>query len=417
MKSKEYFNFIFFSLGKFISIFGTAIYTFAIGLYVLKLTGSGLNFATTLVLGIIPIIVFNPIGGVMADRFNKKNIVIFMDILNGILFLCLYFISRVYGLNLIMIYISTFLTRTFTTIFATSFEVAIPNIVSDKKLVNINSASKIIDSLSSIMGPLIGGIVFAFMDIHMFILLNGISFILSALCEMLIDFRYNYVNKIEEKKDISLTKDMKEAFMYIKSEKNIINVFGLFIAINFFISVAITVPLPFIINNVLKLPSKSFGIIEGSFSMGVIIGAIFVYKIMEKFEYKEILMIMSISLSINMILVGIPVIRQVQLSGIFYLIYYTTIMILFGVTISFIDIPFICMTQKYIPDEIRGRVLSIVISVGKVIAPIGLILSGILLNKIQPYVLPIGGGLLLLTFNLVILNKSKIKYEVRTHKS
>ncbi|MCT4595120.1 MAG: MFS transporter [Anaeromicrobium sp.] len=411
MKSKEYLNFILFPLGKFISIFGTSIYTFAIGLYVLKLTGSGVNFANTLVLGIMPIILFNPIGGVMADRFNKKNLVISMDILNGILFLLLYFISRVYGLNIIMIYISTFLNRTFTTIFATSLEVAIPNMVSDDKLVNINSTSKIIDSLSLIIGPVIGGIVFTFMDIHMFILFNGISFIISALCEMFIDFRYNYVDPIEEKKGVNLKKDMKEAFIYIKSEKNIINIFRLLIVINFFISLSITVPLPFIVNNVLKLHSKSFGIIEGSFSLGIIIGAIFVNNTIEKIEYWRLLRLMSIFMSVSMILVGIPVIRQIQLSEIFYLIYYIGVMISFGIIVSFIDIPFIYIIQKDIPSELRGRVLSIVISVGKAIAPIGLILSGGLLDKIPVYILPIGGGVLIIIFNLVVLNSFEGKYD------
>jgi len=75
-------NLLLFSLGKFVSIFGTSIYTFAIGLYVLKVTGSGLSFATTLFFGLVPIILFNSIAGVMADRFDKKKVVIFMDLLN-----------------------------------------------------------------------------------------------------------------------------------------------------------------------------------------------------------------------------------------------------------------------------------------------------------------------------------------------
>lgn len=64
---KEISNLVLFSLGKFVSVFGTSVYTFAIGLYVLKVTGSGLSFAVTLGFGLVATIIFNPIGGAMAD--------------------------------------------------------------------------------------------------------------------------------------------------------------------------------------------------------------------------------------------------------------------------------------------------------------------------------------------------------------
>ena len=118
---KEISNLVLFSLGKFVSVFGTSVYTFAIGLYVLKITGSGLSFAATLGFGLVATIIFNPIAGVMADRFDKKRIVVAMDLLNGFLFITVYFISLIYDLNLITIYLSTFLTTVFTTILGISF--------------------------------------------------------------------------------------------------------------------------------------------------------------------------------------------------------------------------------------------------------------------------------------------------------
>lgn len=406
---KEISNFVLFSLGKFVSVFGTSIYTFAIGLYVLKITGSGLSFAATLVFGLIAVIIFNPIAGVMADRFDKKKIVVAMDLLNGFLFITLYFISLMYNLNLIIIYLSTFLTTVFTTIFGISIETAKPNIVSDEKLMNINSISKIIDSISSIIGPIIGGLIFAFIDIQSFILVNGLSFVFSAVTEMLIDFKYNYKVKSKEEIKTGFIKDVKEGFKYIIDRKDIIGIFSIFITLNFFISFSVTVPLPFIINNVLKLSSREFGIIQSSFPSGMIIGAIFVKKVIEKVSYNKLLVFMSLLLSTSMILLGVPLLlMNLRLNSIIYLLYYSIIIIIFGIAISLIDIPIIYILQKIIPDEFRGRVLSIGMSIGKIISPVALIISGFLLNKISSYILPITGGSLLLVVNIIILKGIRI---------
>lgn len=73
MDGRERSNFILYFAGNLMSLFGSAIYTFAIGLYVLKTTNSGISFAATLVMGTLPVILFNPFAGALADKFDKKR--------------------------------------------------------------------------------------------------------------------------------------------------------------------------------------------------------------------------------------------------------------------------------------------------------------------------------------------------------
>lgn len=332
-----------------------------------------------------------------------------MDLLNGLLFITVYFISLIYDLNLVIIYLSTFLTTVFTTIFGISFETAKPNIISDKNLMSINSISRIIESISSILGPIVGGLIFAFIDIQSFIIVNGISFIFSGISEMFIDFKYNHTAKSKEEINTGFIKDIKEGFKYIIDRKDIIGICSVFISLNFFISFSVTVPLPFIINNVLKLSSREVGIIQSSFPIGMILGAILVKKVIKKVSYNKLLVFMSALLSLSMILVGVPpLLMNIRLNSINCLLYYSLIMIIFGIAISLIDMPIIYILQKIIPDKFRGRVLSISMSAGKVISPIALILSGFLLNKIPSYILPITGGVLLLVINIITIKISRI---------
>ncbi|WP_432666318.1 MFS transporter [Wukongibacter baidiensis] len=401
-------NLILFSLGKFISLFGTFIYTFAIGLYILRLTGSGLSFATTLVFSTLPLIIINPFAGVLADRLNRKFLVVIMDLLNGALMIGLYFLSSVSGLSLTLIYVSTFIMTSFMTIFNTSIEAAIPNIVSEDRLIKINSISKIIDSISIILGPMIGGLIFAFVDIKLFIAINGISFLISGISEMFIDFSFNKEESKQEKEKIDFYLDMKQGLKYMMNKKEITSLFIVFVFLNFSIGLSITVPLPFIINNILKLGSKSFGIIQGSVPIGLIIGAVFVGKVTEKLSYKKILVRMNLVLAICMLLIGVPIIPiQIIKNTSLLLIYYCTIMCIVGVAISFIDIPILGILQKNISDEYRGRVLSLGMSLVKIISPIAFIISGALMNIIPIYLLQVLGSMVLFIYNTMDLIKSR----------
>lgn len=353
----------------------------------------------------------------MADRLNRKLLVVLMDLLNGVLMISLYFLSSTSGLSLTLIYISTFIMTSFMTIFNTSIEAAIPNIVTEDRLMNINSISKIIDSVSIILGPMIGGLIFAFVDIRLFIIINGISFLLSGISEIFIDFSFNKgETKEEEKEEIDFLRDMKQGLEYMKDKKEITSLFIVFVFLNFSIGLSISVPLPFIINNILNLGSKSFGIIQGSFPIGLIIGAVFVGKVTEKMPYKKLLIRMNLVLAICMLMIGLPVLpTQIIKNTSSLLIYYCVIMCIVGAAISFIDIPILGILQKNISNEYRGRVLSLGMSLVKIISPLAFIISGALMNIIPIYLLQVLGSMVLFIYNTIDLIKNrgeKVKFKV-----
>ncbi|MCQ6547311.1 MFS transporter, partial [Bacillus wiedmannii] len=216
-RNQELRNICLYSIAKTVSIFGSSMYSFALGLYVLHITGSALNFAITLILGTIPMIVMNPFAGVIADKVDKKKLVVCMDLLSGCLLITVYILSSYYGLNLFIIYTTTFLMTVFTTFFGIGLEAAKPNIVSKERLMSINSISKIIDSVSLILGPMLGGIVFAVFDIKTFIIINGISFILSGISILFINFKLFEQNINEECSmgEINFIKAIKDGYSYL----------------------------------------------------------------------------------------------------------------------------------------------------------------------------------------------------------
>ncbi len=71
-------NFNLMILGQIISLFGASILKFALSLYILDITGKAEIFATILAVSSIPIIVFSPIGGAIADIFNRRNLMVIL---------------------------------------------------------------------------------------------------------------------------------------------------------------------------------------------------------------------------------------------------------------------------------------------------------------------------------------------------
>jgi hypothetical protein len=408
---KEIRNINLFTSGKAVSILGSSIYSFAISLYVLKITGSALNFATTLMLSVVPMVIISPIAGVIADKVPKKWLVVGMDLANGLLFTLLYLYSINVTLSLPIIYASTVLLNVFTTFFGIGMEAAKPSLVTSEKLIKLNSLSKLIDSSAAILGPVVGGIVFALVDIRLFILFNAFSFVFSAITEWFIDYNFNSDDAEEtdvaDVKTKGFTNDLKEGWQFFSRNKSILELFFIFVSLNFLLGFSVNVPAPYIINQMLKMPSSSFGIINGMFPVGLILGTLTVEMVMKKVEFRKLLISMNAFIAMLAALIGLPIL--LNMSQFSNLLYYSIINILMGVAIAYVDVPIMTILQNEVPKKLLGRVLSLIMSLVKVVLPVALITSGLLLGKISVVFIPIIGASIAFMYSVYLLNQMSRK--------
>lgn len=75
-------DFTFVVIGQIISLFGNATIRFALPLYLLNLTGSSALYGVVTACAFIPAILLSPVGGIVADRVNKRNIMVTLDFLD-----------------------------------------------------------------------------------------------------------------------------------------------------------------------------------------------------------------------------------------------------------------------------------------------------------------------------------------------
>jgi hypothetical protein len=313
-------------------------------------------------------------------------------------------------LDLPIIYFSTVLLGVFTTFFGIGMEAAKPSLVTSEKLIKLNSLSKLIDSSAAILGPIIGGIVFALIDIHLFILFNAFSFVFSAFTEWFIDYQFN-CDDVEDQNSIKsstgFTNDLKEGWQFFSRNQSILELFFIFVSLNFLLGFSVNVPAPYIINQLLKMPSSSFGIINGMFPVGLILGTLTVERVMKKVEFRKLLISMNAFIAVLAALIGLPIL--LNMSQFSNLLYYSIINILMGIAIAYVDVPIMTILQTEVPKKLLGRVLSLIMSLVKVVLPVALITSGFLLGRVSIVFLPIIGASIAFLYSVFLLNQMSRK--------
>lgn len=408
-------NIILLLTGKFVSVLGSQIYSFAISLYVLSITGSGLSFSLNLALSTLPRVIFGPISGVIADRVDRKKMVVAMDIISGLVIISLFALSITDELRLIYIYVTTFLLSTCSIFFNTPLIASYPNIVDDKNLTRINSLSQTIESTSSIAGPFIGGIVYAIINIKMFLFINGISFVISGISELFIDFKLNSDeegledDKIESEK-VTFFIDLKKGLKYIATQKWLIVLSLFFVVLNMLLMMGIMVPIPYIVREIWGFTSQQYGYLNSMFPVGILVGSLLLAVLPQKGKKFKRLMIFTMVFSLAVILVGIVVSEAFfTLSNLQYLFILMGLYFIIAASAIFINVPLEVTLQRLVPDDKRGRVEGSLGSLSEALSPIGVILAGVLVDLISPWILPIASGIIMLVLSLVMSRVKVIK--------
>ena len=184
MKNK---NFIIIVIGQIISLFGNAIQRFSMSLYLLEFTGSTAAFARILAISTIPYILFAPIAGRLSDNINRKKIMVYLDLVCSIL-IGGYAIILLRGHDHELIVAGVmFILSICATLYAPAVTSSIPQIVEEEKLTSANGIINQVGSIVNFAGPILAGLLYGLLGIKVIVIINAVSFLISAIMEMFLD--------------------------------------------------------------------------------------------------------------------------------------------------------------------------------------------------------------------------------------
>ena len=228
------FSLVFF--GSFVSDLGAVLYSFAVGFYILEISSHNafLQGVYLAVCGVM-MLVFTPLGGVLGDRFSKARIMFICDFLKGgsILLAALGMILLPsYTAHIAILFITGIIGNAVSGIFSPAAGALLPYIVEESRLQQANAYYSIKNSLQSIFGVVLAGILYTALPVTALFSVVGVCYIFSGISEMFI--RYNFEKPDNKLTVASVFSDMREGFDYLKGQRAVIVLMVSILFINFF---------------------------------------------------------------------------------------------------------------------------------------------------------------------------------------
>jgi MFS family permease len=165
-------------LGQVVSQLGDWFDTIALFALVLRLTGSGRAVGLVLVARFLPSVVLGPLSGVLADRFNRRHIMIASDVARALVVLGFLFVRS--PEQLWLVYVLTVLQLAFSAFFEPARSAALPSVVAPRDLVAANAISSVTWSAMLTLGAAVGGPVTDWFGTDAAFVIDTLTYLLSA---------------------------------------------------------------------------------------------------------------------------------------------------------------------------------------------------------------------------------------------
>ncbi|WP_419744139.1 MFS transporter (plasmid) [Macrococcoides bohemicum] len=352
-KIYNHISFINLWIGLSVSELAGSLLTFALSLMVYKETGTTSDIGIMWLFYFIPSIIVQLVVGPYLDRYSKKYILIFIQLTKGIALFA--FIMLFYIFNeLYLIYIFQVILGCLTPIFTPVSQAILPNVSSQKDLVQYNS---ILDATSKLMiacGPIVSGLIISISSSNISIVISLCLFFMSGISLCFI----NEINNKTIKKDKWIDQ-LKEGFSYYFERKEIVKLGNLIFAVQFGVGVITVVNLPYILN-VLNGDMKDYGIFMASFPLGYVIGASIV-KIFKEFKDIKVMIYSLLIASITFMLLGFN--QYILLA---YIIEFVS-----GIALAIFNSYNTTLVQKSIDTKYSGRIFTLRLAIIRTAIPIG----------------------------------------------
>jgi DHA3 family macrolide efflux protein-like MFS transporter len=382
-------SFILYLIGQSVSAIGDGLYLIAFMWLALELSGGkGIVLGGVFSIYTLNEVVFGFVAGPIADRINKKRLLIFVDILRGLLVAVLFIFVRYGYATVTHLYVLTFCFSLLSPFFHRTEFTIIPHLLSKEILLKGNGVIAGSRRLMQIIAPALGGLIIAVIGTESCFLIDGITYLFSAFC-----IGFVVIRKVSHTTDAlsikTLIKNMKEGYFILISSALLCTLAIYAAFINFFGGPVL--PLLPLISEKIELGSSGYGIMMSVLSAGLIVSS-FIIGFFERIFSKVRLILIGLSLSsLSILLIGIWPTAFVVIGSMFLL----------GVGLNISNLPIITLFQVNVDTAKIGVVSSFVFTIAQIAQPISIALTGFLADHIPLSILFFVIGIILLIGTLV----------------
>lgn len=234
MTGKGMRSFLIIWIGQLVSLVGSQLTGFALGVYVYDQTHSVMFLAVAQIANQIPYVLLSPIAGVLSDRWNRRTAMMVSDFGAG---LSVAAVALLYFTGILrpwMVIPINLLMAAFNTLMWPSYSAAVTLLVPKKHYGRANGLVQLGEAIPQIAGPAIAGALYVTIRLGNMAALDFLSYLIAVVL-MLLFVRIPNPPKTEdgEKSKGSFWKEMRYGWDYITQRKNLLALLSFFVALNF----------------------------------------------------------------------------------------------------------------------------------------------------------------------------------------
>ena len=376
-------NFTLLLLGQVFSLIGNYTLKFALSMYVLERTGSAAIFAGLLAVATMPQVLLAPIGGLLADRLNRRNMMVALDALSGTaVFLTflgsggLHVMSQE-GPSLLLISILQVVLGILGAFESPTVQACVPQMQTGENLLKGNAAVSQIQAVAGLVTPFLGSLFYTAFGIRPVLAVCAACFFLTDLLECFIRLSHQKRPGGQKIRQI-LRQDLGESMDFLlKKRPEVFRLLLLAALASFFVVGTAVVGLPFLVRNVLGLSANHYGAAESLMGGASVAGALAVGMLAGRLREKGL---QSLLIAVGAVLIPAGAAFLLPLStGVRYLILLACFCIAQAVC-SMFSILALSMIQESTPEHLTGKIMACVIALSTCAQPVGQVVYGLLFD-------------------------------------
>lgn len=390
--------------GQFVSRLGSQAFMIAMMFWLKHATGSATLMGTLMMLSMLPMVVLSPFGGTFADLHSRRAIIIVSDLVHGVFVVSLavfmFASPQATGAIVVWLVVVAVVSGVVSAFFQPAIRAAIPSIVPEDKVAAANSLNEGSYHVATLLGQAVGGVLFRILGAPVMFLIDGITFLYSALSETFISIPQTVperkANWREEFRRFGA--DTREGLRYIWARAGMRNLFLASAVLNFF-AMPYMVLFPFYVEDVLGTTPDWYGYILAGYGAGSLAGYVFYGSLEVKGRARSrMLIVFLVALSLGLAAMGFverPILSLVLI----------TLVGFFG---GSFNVATITLIQLGTPGQMRGRMFGIQQTLVAGLMPLSMVLTGVVADLIDqnvPVIYVVCGVVLVVISILIASNR------------
>ena len=348
--------------GELISSIGSGMTAFALSVYVYQTTGSATYVSLITLLAYLPTVLLSPLGGVFADRYDRRLLMIIGDLFSGLGLAYVLWNIQTGSDSMLPICIGVTFNAVFVALLEPSFKATITELLTEEEYARASGMVQIAGNAKFLISPALAGILLAVADIRLILLIDIGTFLITVTTVAIVRKSVGKAVKTERQ---SIGREMRLGFAEINKSKGIRILIILMSFVCFFVGIlqTLTSPMVLAVSN-----AETVGIMESLCAVGMLLGSVFIGILGIKKNFSTVLCVAGILSGIFIALTGVNKSIFVTGAGIF----------LFFLALPFMNTSADVLIRKNIPNELQGRVWGIISLLSQTGTVLAYALSGVL---------------------------------------